>query len=573
MRGKIFLCSILLIAGNSAWQLSFASPNAIDYSMYFLSQVKDSEECSMTVKNGRIVTPDSLRNISMTCPDMFSWQLFTEVIRGEFWSKWADETQNWPGQPYPLCKDPDKPSANCCTPKHPEKNPAGHCPVFPGDQTGKSDAAPLMRIGRPSIMETHGDQLRIDPKLFESTLLKKVKQLKLKQGQIPDCAAVGITPKDIITPELIKNSESIGRIVRQTNAEVTVRNRSFHYFLFRNNLYNADGVANIFLTHDRNLQNNAPYQAVNDYALADSTFNLSKVDLPADAIMIKSNWLHEGLAQQLGIKESANAGFIRKYLATQISYGADKTCNLEGTHYLMAFHVSSKDIPQWVWATFEHVSMPGRCDITGCNDAYGYKSSDTLPAGVADNYVTPKVQSDKLNSPSAVFNRDQLYPVEKIRPGLDSVLKALQIGARQTTNPKEPAPQDLAWRSYRLKGSQVEFVDKTGRATFLGNSITEAGFMDGSSCMSCHSRAGIKVWPQYQDRSLACGNPVLSGKYCYTIFGLGVFENNVSEFGYARSAHGIPNENWFYDSATPPDLNILQTDFIWGFLFAQPLVK
>lgn len=549
-----------------------ASPNAIDYAMYFHSQVKDSEACSMTVKEGGIVIPGHIRNVSMTCPDMFSWQLFTEVVQDAFWSRWADETQNWPAKPYPLCSNPDKPSGNCCTPKHPEKNPAGHCPVFPGD-TMIIGAKPALRVGRPSIMEHHGDQIDIDPKLFDEKLRQKVKQLRLKSGQTPGCAAVGIGPKDIITSETRKNAESVGRIVRQTNAEVTVRNRSFHYFLFRNNLYNADGVAALYLKHDSNLQSKAPYQAVNDYAFKDAHSNLSEVDLPADAIMIKSNWLHEGLARQLGIKETARAGFIKKYMVTQISYAKGKTCNLEGIHYLMAFHISSKDIPDWVWATFEHVLMPGRCDITGCNDSYGYKSGDRLPVGVADNYVAPKVHSDNLNSPSAVFNRDQLYPIEAIRPGLDKVLKALKIGTRSSVDPREPAAQDAAWRSYRLKGSQVEFVDKTGRATFLGNSITEAGFMDGSSCITCHARAGIKVWPQYKDRKLACSNPVLNGAYCYTFFGLGVFENNVSEFGYARSAHGIPNQSWFYDSATPPDLGVLQTDFIWGFLFAQPLVK
>jgi hypothetical protein len=34
-------------------------------------------------------------------------------------------------------------------------------------------------------------------------------------------------------------------------------------------------------------------------------------------------------------------------------------------------HISSKDIPNWIWATFEHVGNPGRCDYTGCNDSYG----------------------------------------------------------------------------------------------------------------------------------------------------------------------------------------------------------
>lgn len=556
-----------------------AAPNTVDYAMYFNSAVKDSEECRMWVKNGRIMTPDVLRNLSMTCPDMFSWLLFTEVVRDRFWTNWADETQNWPAEPYPLCDDPDKPGKNCCTPKHPDKNPAGHCPVFPRDQARAESGArllkarPEVRIGRPSIMAHDNPAMPFDATLLEESLLKKTRQLKLKKGTTPDCASVGITPADIITPELIRNSESIGRIVRQTNAEITVRNRSFHYFLFRNNLYNADGVAEVFLRHGQNLLTHAPYRGVNDYAFKDMTSSLSKIELPADAIMIKSNWLHEGLARQLDIKDTPEAGFIKKHLITPISYGDDKTCNLEGTHYLMAFHISSKDIPDWVWTTFEHISMPGRCDIIGCNDSYGYRNPAKLPKGVADNYIEPKTQSDHLNSPSVVFDRDGIYPPEPIRPGLKQVLDGLSIGVKPSTSSQEPTPQDLAWRSYRLKGSQVDFVDATGRSNMLGNSITEAGFMDGSSCITCHARAGIKVTPVPKDKALACGNPVLDGKYCYTFFGLGVFENSLSDFGYARSAHGIPNPDWYYANATPPTLNILPVDFVWGFLFASPLVK
>jgi hypothetical protein len=239
----------------------------------------------------------------------------------------------------------------------------------------------------------------------------------------------------------------------------------------------------------------------------------------------------------------------------------------------MAFHISSKDIPDWVWTTFEHVAMPGRCDIIGCNDSYGYRNPAKLPKGVADNYIEPKTRSDHLNSPSVVFDRDGIYPPEPIRAGLKHVLDGLSIGVKPSGNSEEPTPRDLAWRSYRLRGSQVDFVDATGRSNMLGNSITEAGFMDGSSCITCHARAGIKVTPVPKDNALACGNPVLDGKYCYTFFGLGVFENSLSDFGYARSAHGIPNPDWYYANATPPTLNILPVDFVWGFLFASPLVK
>jgi hypothetical protein len=557
---KALPASLLIALAGITAPAGAADPSPLDYAMYFNSEVKDSPECRMSVKDGEIVTPEELKNVSMTCPDMFSWQLFTEVVRGAFWSRWADERQNWPAEPYPLCDDPDKPGSDCCTPKHPDKNPEGHCPMFPGD-AGRS----LLRIGRQSVMEHHNPALERDVKLLERRLEDKARRIRQKRNETPSCRQVGIGPGDIITPELIAGAESIGRVVRQTNAEVTVRNRSFHDYVFRNNLYNADGVADVWLNHQRNLTDNAPYRG--------GSGELSKVDFPADAIMIKSNWLHEGLAKQLDIKNRSGHEFISKHMVTRINYEADKHCNLDGTHYLMAFHISSKDIPEWVWTTFEHIEMPGRCDIIGCNDAYGYRNPGDLPEGAADNYIAPHTQSDGLNSPSVVFDRDKKYAAEPIRPGLKSVLDGLKIGVAPAADETEPRPRDRAWRNYRLKGSQVNFVDKTGRPTMLGNSITEAGFMDGSSCMTCHARAGIRVKPQAGAKKQACENPILGGDYCYTFFGLGVFENNVSDFGYSRSAHGTPEPNWYYQSATPPDLNVMQVDFAWGFLFASPLVK
>ncbi|MGG7381499.1 hypothetical protein ACQ7B2_23090, partial [Escherichia coli] len=60
-----------------------------------------------------------------------------------------------------------------------------------------------------------------------------------------------------------------------------------------------------------------------------------------------------------------------------------------GVHWLVAFHVSSKDTPNWVWATFEHVNNLGRCDYTGCNDSYGYRSADRVPPGRETNFTAP----------------------------------------------------------------------------------------------------------------------------------------------------------------------------------------
>src|SRR6266853_2091377 len=63
--------------------------NRVKYSMYFYSKPQDAAQCSMRVVNGRIVVADLISNPGMACPDMFSWKLFADVVRQEFWKNWA----------------------------------------------------------------------------------------------------------------------------------------------------------------------------------------------------------------------------------------------------------------------------------------------------------------------------------------------------------------------------------------------------------------------------------------------------------------------------------------------------
>lgn len=564
---KVSLFLLVAIAVTASMPPAFAGADAcpaglnqIDYAMYFLSDVRDAEQCAQKFGEGGWTTPDGVVNPAMTCPDMFSWRLYINSVRDQFWTRWADEEQNWPAEPYPLCAHGGVPGKTCCEPGSP-KNPTEHCPVFPGDRPGSPGhslaaeagvaARPAMRIGRPSILHQLNEMAGISGSQLETQL----RALAPMDDETPEC------PASILDKLIPQDPESIGRVIRQTNAEITVRDRPFHNYLFENNLYNSNGVKAVFANNGANVSDHSPYRRASRAATpGDPKADLSRIDLPPEAIMIKSNWLYAPLAHKLGIEEDPKHPFIKKRVATMINLTKDRKekCLLQGVHYLIAFHVSSKDIPNWVWATFEHVDLPGRCDITGCNDSYGFCSSDTLPEGAADNYIKPLVHWDDLNEGSCVFDRNELYPPEQIKKPFAALLDQLEIGVRPSTDPDEPTPQDLGWRSYRLKGSQVEFTNSMGRSTFLGNSVTEAGFMDGSSCITCHSRAGIHVDENGTDS---------------TFFKLGVFENSLSDFGYGRSAHGIPNKNWFHDSAQPPKLDVLQTDFVWGFLFAKPLVE
>jgi hypothetical protein len=449
-------------------------------------------------------------------------------------------------------------TTNCCDPTS-TTNSTEHCPIFPGDANASASesllkSTPVKRIGRPSM--THHLQAAGTP----VALNKIITEMKESHYRASNAAKSSECPASVVNQLIPKTYESIGRVIRQTNSEITIRNRSFHEYLFANNLYNSDGVSAVFTRNNNNQQNNAPY-AADSYSAGDKTpSNLSKIDFPADAIMIKSNWLFEGIAQRLNIKNTKDKPFITQKLTTAVQYtdtkGKKINCNLTGTHYLMAFHVSSKDIPNWVWTTFEHIAMPGRCDFIGCNDSYGYSSTDKQPAGTAKNYTRPHVKSDNLLlAPSTVFDHDKLYPVEEINTGLDQVFKDLGIGTKASTNKDEPTVADLGWRSYRLKGSQVEFTNSMGRSTVLGNSITEAGFMDGSSCITCHARAGINLNNNQAN-----------------FFRLSVFTKNLSDYGYSLSAHNIPNPAWFHHDDNSGSLDVLQTDFVWGFFNANPIV-
>lgn len=337
----------------------------------------------------------------------------------------------------------------------------------------------------------------------------------------------------------------VGRIIRQENAELVFRNRAFYDYVVRNRLYYAEGVDSVFAAQQRQLSAHAPYNG-------NQRDHLTRIDFPIDAIMIKSNWLEKDKADSLGIANDPANPFIVMSIIPDSGKAAEP-------HYLLAFHISSKDIPNWVWTTFEHVNNYGRCDFTGCNDSYGYPSPDPLRAGDANNYTRPHVATDGLDQPAQIFDNGKRYPDRgQPSPGLASLFSALRIGTGTHQPGTFPRAADAAWRSYRLKGSQVDFTDATGRATLLGNSITEGGFMNTASCVSCHARA---AWTSK-------GGPLL-----------GVFIAELSEVGYAQSNRGVPNPDWFLQSSaggtnSPPTLYGIQTDFVWGLPFlANPLAK
>jgi len=185
------------------------------------------------------------------------------------------------------------------------------------------------------------------------------------------------------------------------------------------------------------------------------------------------------------------------------------TETINGTCYaLVAVHISSKVMPNWLWATFEpksNITNPNRCDpkLYGtCLDPWGTTSSQRYGKGQTVQ------QSPELH----------------------------QAMAEAHLNP--------AFSNYFLTGVQTQFVDNYGKPIQLGNSFVEfnQGVAPGkSSCITCHQYA------HFDGKQPAHGAP----------------ENNFGKppqgwpsIGYACNQ----NQN---DNCTPVVPNSTTQDFSW----------
>jgi hypothetical protein len=116
---------------------------------------------------------------------------------------------------------------------------------------------------------------------------------------------------------------------------------------------------------------------------------------------------------------------------------------------LTALHISTKDLPNWMWMTFEHIDNKTPGPIAGGPPNLGWLNRS----------------SDKFSCPDAP------HDCEKAPVG---------IGLQGTK-----------WENYRLRGTQIDFLTSFGAPTVLANSQIEAPFQRQSSCITCHARATI----------------------------------------------------------------------------------
>ena len=122
-------------------------PNNIERILYFDSDVRDADDCAVTVDGEQVSFGEGVTNPAMTCPDAFAWTLLVKAISQEFWRNWATDNQTWPAGPYPLCGSAEDKGAGCCQPGatdnpgyEEQEDPSQHCPFFPGDFDGANGA-------------------------------------------------------------------------------------------------------------------------------------------------------------------------------------------------------------------------------------------------------------------------------------------------------------------------------------------------------------------------------------------------------------------------------------------------
>lgn len=483
-----------------------AEPNSIDAAMYFRSDVRDADICRQLTFDPvaeAYVWPTEVTSPAMTCPDAFGWTQFADAIRAGFWDNWAFDGFIWPEQPLPLCSaDSDE---NCCdpgslsNPGYDGDNPALHCPYFPGAHGGLAAATPVAAGAQDVSHPAHGIIFETDP----------------------------------------------ARELRQEEAEIVYRNEAFFNYAFVENLYNREGLADRFNRANATVAENAPFRAEG-----------VAIGFPADAVMFKTDWIHQDYMLELGLIEempdgppnNPDAPYITMMITSPIGSG-DSDSFKPGLHYMVGITGAVKAIPNWHWYAFEHVNNLGRCDYIGCNDAFGY--SQPAPEGYYGNYIPPHTQSDDLVRASTIFQTGQPYDSGVITPSLDALFQAIGIATDTAADPNMPSMSDVAWRSYRLKGTQTRFTTSYGVPTVLGQSITEGGFVNSASCMTCHVQASVNA----------------EGEVGISSFGSS-FLLNIT--GYHQSANGAPVPSWFFEGSSNT-YRALQTDFVWGIFNAQSI--
>ena len=223
--------------------------------------------------------------------------------------------------------------------------------------------------------------------------------------------------------------------------------------------------------------------------------NGNAITFPWDAIEVKADWVPA--SNYTGTTFSCPDPNLYTQMYNGVCYA------------LVGLHISSKVLPDWVWATFEPASAitnPNRCDpnlYNACFDPWGTTAS------------TP-------------YGKGQTVPQSQ---------QLQQLMASSGINP--------VFKNYYLTGVQTQFVDGSGKPVPLGSSFVEfnAGVLPGqASCITCHKYA------YFDGKNPGKGNPEDN---------FGGAPAGWSAVGYACSSN--PSSG----NCTPVAVNSTSQDFSW----------
>jgi hypothetical protein len=310
-------------------------------------------------------------------------------------------------------------------------------------------AAPVPNLTTPRVQfetwATDADTFTANPKWPDPNAEMKIQSGLLGQvngGQPPFLTSSCTPPQNAAAGGFPTEGKPVPCIAEQVG-----RNRPQFDYIVQNGLNTQAGIAAAF----------AKSAAVN---------------MPVSAISMKGDWVP---VQNLiaWIPELKSVSQVEENYYTVSSNGTE--------YALVAFHVATKQTPNWVWSTFEHQLNPGRCDTIGCYDSYAAVKKIVLPNKKSDN---------------------------------------TQYGActkrKEFSQKRSQANLSAVWENYCLKSSQISFVKKDGTPTLLGNSVIEkinANVpLTSTSCITCHGYAAFGANGQPTPAILAMLQTTPSGR-------------------------------------------------------------
>lgn len=509
IRGLLPLLVFIMLNTANADQ----SPTGIDQAMYFKSHVRDANYCkeAIKVKGDRLIF-NQVNSPAMSCPDSFAWKQFLEAVKSEFWTNWSIDQQIWVAKPKAYCADDG--ATDCCA-----LDPSTGKTTYRGSSSKGDEHCPLYPESKGGIQLTEFND---------------------KQALSPHSAS-----------EAKHLDDDVSRVARDVEAEIVYHNKPFFNYSVENNLYHTNGLVGVYNQEQYQASTQAPYRPLGQ-----------GVSYPQEAVMFKVDFVSEEVMVALGyISDHDNNPKTpmndaeHPYITMEIQSPDSKKTR---THYLVAVTGASKALPNWHWFAFEHVNNIGRCDYIGCNDSFGFnkKVSINTANGTQKEFMTHYIPPKQVTSDLGdnLFIRNEKYASAEMTPQLSGLFKGMAIGQGQVShvdrNNPMPTTSSAAWQSYRLKGTQTSYYNNDGTPVILGASVTEGGFVNTASCMSCHVQAGANA----------------QGPNGNTVGGI----QQLSLDGIGKVTNGAPEKAVFFQPGTL-QLNTARSDFVWGVLNASPL--